>query len=177
MSVGTALSEFAKRKILSAPLVIAPTLDDALDAGDTPPPDTPTLLGWVDTRDILEAFTRFLDDTLAEDGRVLPTRMLELMTLLEKVGPSFASLPLVRVRGGGDRELVYQASADATSLLDAVRDSFLHSEGKGEGGGGAPRPPPPPPPPPPPASSTGSPCSTLAAPSWPSRPSWTCCVF
>ena len=49
MTVGRALEELAARKILSAPLVAAPDLEDALDAGDTPPPDTPQLLGWIDT--------------------------------------------------------------------------------------------------------------------------------
>lgn len=136
MTVGHALSEFAKRKILSAPIVVAPCLDDALDAGDSPPPDTPSFLGWIDTRDILAAFLRHLDDTLAEEGKVLPTRMLELMTLLEKAGPAFAATPLVRVRGGTDRELVYQAFA-STSVLEAMANSFLHGheDGGGEGDG------------------------------------------
>ena len=147
MTVGRALEEFAKRKILSAPVVVAPSLDDALDAGDTPPHDTPSLLGWIDTRDILAAFLRHLDDTLTEDNKVLPTRMLELMTLLEKAGPAFAATPLVRVRGGADRELVYQAFA-STSVLEAMINSFLHGHavedgvgGGGDGGGTEGRPP------------------------------------
>jgi CBS domain-containing protein len=161
MTVGRALEELAARKILSAPLVAAPDLEDALDAGDTPPPDTPQLLGWIDTGagegwgwrreadaavaappcalliysagDILRAFLRHLDDALADAGAPLPSRMLELMTLLEREGGPFSRKSLITLREGADRELVFQAAAGA-SLLDAIKDSFLHEEEAGKKG-------------------------------------------
>lgn len=170
MTIGRCLEEFAKRKILSAPLVIEPGLeDDALDeagggvslaeeGGAAVPEAEPVLLGWIDTSDILNAFLRHLDDHLAEEAlaattataeggggeggaggeskkeikrkKELPTRMLELMTLLEKLGPSFASRTLITVSGGKDRALVFSATANS-SLLEAMRDLFLPSKGGG----------------------------------------------
>ena len=85
---------------------------------------TPQLLGWIDTADILRAFFRHLDTHLAADKKPLPTRMLELMTLLERVGPGFAARPLVTVNDGGDRALLYQAGPQH-SLLGVIRDQFL----------------------------------------------------
>jgi CBS domain-containing protein len=171
MTIGRCLEEFAKRKILSAPLVIEPTLeDDALDeagggvslaeeGGAAVPEAAPTLLGWIDTGDILRSFLQHLEDHLAEEARAaategeggggvaagggsgggaekkekvekkkkeLPTRMLELMTLLEKLGPSFAARKLITVSGGKDRALVFSATA-SSSLLEAMRDLFLPS--------------------------------------------------
>lgn len=125
---------FQAKRILSAPLVVAPDLEDltegGLDGGGGAFSDegaaaaTPQLLGWVDTADILRAFLAHLDAHLAAEGRPLPTRMLELMTLLEKVGPGFAARPLVTVADGGDRALVYEAGP-AHSLLAVMRDQFL----------------------------------------------------
>lgn len=40
----------ARRKVLSAPLVVAPALEDL---GSDDPPDGPSLLGWVDVADVL----------------------------------------------------------------------------------------------------------------------------
>lgn len=186
MTVSRCLEEFAKRKILSAPLVIEPALeDDALDeagagislaeeGGAALPEPAPTLLGWLDTGDLLSAFLQHLEDHLASDEapvpsssssaaaavegegggagggtgennnkkkkkRELPTRMLELMTLLEKLGPSFAAKKLITVSGGQDRALVFSATA-GSSLLEAMRDLFLPASNgdDNEGGGGKP---------------------------------------
>lgn len=194
MTVGRCLEEFAKRKILSAPLVIEPGLeDDALDesgggvslaeeGGAALAETAPALLGWLDTGDILSAFLSHLEDHLAEEEapssssaaataaegeggaagaggagasgeeagnknkrkkRELPTRMLELMTLLEKLGPGFAARKLITVSGGKDRALVFSATANS-SLLEAMRDLFLPTSGgddnEGGGGGGKPSP-------------------------------------
>ena len=191
MTIGRCLEEFAKRKILSAPLVIDPGLeDDALDeagggvslaeeGGAAVPEAAPTLLGWIDTGDILSSFLDHLENHLASEEapspspssssaaaaaaaaaataaegeggggagennrtreearkkkkRELPTRMLELMTLLEKLGPGFASRTLITVSGGRDRALVFSATA-GSSLLEAMRDLFLPS-GDGDKGG------------------------------------------
>ena len=185
MTIGRCLEEFAKRKILSAPLVIEPQLDDILDeagggvslaeeGGAAVPEAAPTLLGWIDTGDILSSFLSHLEDHLAEEAssatatatatmaaaeggssgggggtaaaggdgatakkkkRELPTRMLELMTLLEKLGPGFASRTLITVSGGKDRALVFSATA-GSSLLEAMRDLFLPSKADDDGGGG-----------------------------------------
>jgi len=176
MTIGRCLEEFAKRKILSAPLVIEAGLeDDALDeagggvslaeeGGAAVPEAAPTLLGWIDTGDILSAFLTHLEDFLADEDaataaategagggegggekketrkkkRELPTRMLELMTLLEKLGPGFAARTLITVSGGKDRALVFAATANS-SLLEAMRTLFLPPPSKnddGNNGGG-----------------------------------------
>ena len=167
MTIGRCLEEFAKRRILSAPLVIEPGLeDDALDeagggvslaeeGGAAVPEAAPTLLGWIDTGDILSSFLSHLEDHLAEEAasaaaaegereggaaerkkevqkKEIPTRMLELMTLLEKLGPGFAARTLITVSGGKDRALVFSATANS-SLLEAMRDLFLPSGDKNEG--------------------------------------------
>ena len=170
MTIGRCLEEFAKRKILSAPLVIEPQLeDDALDeagggvslaeeGGAAVPEAAPTLLGWIDTGDILSAFLAHLEDFLADEDaaaaasegggggeggggekkekekkkkRELPTRMLELMTLLEKLGPGFAARTLITVSGGKDRALVFAATANS-SLLEAMRTLFLPPPSKND---------------------------------------------
>jgi CBS domain-containing protein len=112
---------------------VSPDLEDleggGLEGGLRDPEEleaasTPQLLGWIDTSDILRAFFAHLDAHLAAERRALPTRMLELMTLLEKVGPAFASRPLITVTDCGDRALIYQAGP-THSLLGVVRDQFL----------------------------------------------------
>ena len=131
------LQSFQAKRILSAPLVVSPDLEDLVgdpDEGDGGAASTPQLLGWIDTSDILRAFLSHLDAHLAAEGKSLPTRMLELMTLLEKVGPGFAARPLVTVADGGDRALLYQAGP-GHALLDVMRDQFL-----GGRGGAAPAP-------------------------------------
>ena len=139
---------FQAKRILSAPLVVSPDLEDLEEAGldgggGLADPDateaafTPQLLGWVDTSDILRAFLSHLDSHLASTEAthrppLAEMRMLELMQLLEKVGPGFAARPLVTVNDGGDRALLYQAGPQH-SLLEVMRDQFL---GGSRGGGG-----------------------------------------
>ena len=49
------LQELAKHRILSAPLVITPDLEDVQDMPLRDPDANPTLVGWVDIPDILTA--------------------------------------------------------------------------------------------------------------------------
>ncbi|GAB4822523.1 hypothetical protein N2152v2_009569 [Parachlorella kessleri] len=106
----------AKHEILSAPMVVAPDLEEIGD-GNT----SPSLLGWIDVADILRAFLTFLQ----RSGKPLPTKMLALMTVLEKEGPEFAEKLLVTVRGVEDRGLVWQTEGSSTSLMSAIREMFL----------------------------------------------------
>eukprot|EP00882_Tetradesmus_deserticola_P002217 GHRQ01002369.1.p1 GENE.GHRQ01002369.1~~GHRQ01002369.1.p1 ORF type:complete len:201 (+),score=44.80 GHRQ01002369.1:209-811(+) len=118
-TVAEALKTLARHKILSAPLVVSPGLEDveSLSPGES----APQLLGWLDVKDIVKAFLAFLHE---HKGPSLPTNMLALMTELEKHGPRFASKMLITVLGSEDRGLVYQTDTDA-SVLTAIRDMFL----------------------------------------------------
>lgn len=122
LTIGDALKKLAKHKILSAPMVMEPGIEE-ISNGD----QSPQLLGWIDISDILRAFL----DHLQQAG-TLPTNMLSLMTALEKEGPLFADKLLVTVRGVEDRGLVYQAEGSSTSLLTALRELFLRPSPGGE---------------------------------------------
>lgn len=116
-TVSRALEELAIHQILSAPVIVAPGLEDMEEEGDS---WDPTLLGWLDVRDILAAFVQHVEQTTPE----LPTRMLQLMGLLEREGRTFAQKTLVTLASCNDRGLVYQANC-STTLLEAIRGSFL----------------------------------------------------
>ncbi|KAL4421528.1 hypothetical protein ABPG75_010819 [Micractinium tetrahymenae] len=116
-TVGDALKTLAKSEILSAPMVIAPDIEEVAGGGEM----SPQLLGWIDVADILRAFLQHLHDA----GHQLPTQMLALMNLLEKQGPAFSDRLLVTIRGVEDRGLVYQTEGASTSLMDAIRNVFL----------------------------------------------------
>lgn len=120
-TIGEALKALAKRKVLSAPLVISPALED-LSTGETP--FGPTLLGWIDVSDVL----RGLISHLQEKHKTLPSNMLQLMSELETEGKSFSRKPLITLTGSSDRRLVYTGEASAT-LMQTIREQFL-------GGGG-----------------------------------------
>ncbi|KAK9818373.1 hypothetical protein WJX72_011551 [[Myrmecia] bisecta] len=128
-TVSTALKELALNNILSAPLVVAPDLEDLVDPDSSNADQyaAPSLLGWVDVHDILRAFLRHLE----EGEKPIPTKMLQLMTILEHEGPRFANKPLVTIMGGYDKGLVYQANS-SSSLLETIRDMFLKQSGPGE---------------------------------------------
>eukprot|EP00891_Asterochloris_glomerata_P005954 jgi/Astpho2/5954/Aster-x0699 len=113
----TRVQELAIHQILSAPVIVAPGLEDMEEEGDS---WDPTLLGWLDVRDILAAFVQHVEQTTPE----LPTRMLQLMGLLEREGRTFAQKTLVTLASCNDRGLVYQANC-STTLLEAIRGSFL----------------------------------------------------
>ncbi|KAI3429675.1 hypothetical protein D9Q98_005760 [Chlorella vulgaris] len=115
-TVGEALKTLSQHKILSAPMVISPDIEE-VQGGEM----SPQLLGWIDVADVLRAFLQHLNDA----GHQLPTQMLALMNLLEKEGPVFSDRLLVTIRGVEDRGLVYQAEGGSTSLLDAIRNYFL----------------------------------------------------
>lgn len=51
----TRVQELAIHQILSAPVIVAPGLEDMEEEGDS---WDPTLLGWLDVRDILAAFVQ-----------------------------------------------------------------------------------------------------------------------
>lgn len=119
MSVRTGLLTLAKHQILSAPLVLSPDLED-LNAGDM----SPSLLGWLDVSDILRALIAHLE----RHHFPVPTKMLALMTLLEKEAPQWAdSTTLVTISGGEDKGLVYQTEASSTSVATAIREVFLQT--------------------------------------------------
>lgn len=116
-TISDALKSMSKSQILSAPMVIAPDIEEVAGGGEM----SPQLLGWIDVADILRAFLQHLHDA----GHKLPTQMLALMNLLEKEGPVFSDRLLVTIRGVEDRGLVFQAEGASTTLLDAIRNVFL----------------------------------------------------
>jgi len=130
-TIGDALNLLARRRILSAPLVVNPATaaDDDEDAGggreeqegDEGEGRPPSLLGWVGLREVVLALREHLEAAAARSGRPLPTHMLALMTALRAETPKFLQRPLVALRDAGDSGLVYQADGGAP-LLDAVRD-------------------------------------------------------
>eukprot|EP00195_Chlamydomonas_chlamydogama_P014669 CAMPEP_0202900886 /NCGR_PEP_ID=MMETSP1392-20130828/12091_1 /ASSEMBLY_ACC=CAM_ASM_000868 /TAXON_ID=225041 /ORGANISM="Chlamydomonas chlamydogama, Strain SAG 11-48b" /LENGTH=388 /DNA_ID=CAMNT_0049587343 /DNA_START=36 /DNA_END=1199 /DNA_ORIENTATION=- len=118
-SVSDALQTLAKRKVLSAPVVVAPGLEDL----ERLEPDAtgPSLLGWVDVRDVMHG----LLSHLKEKHEKLPTNMLLLMTELEKEAKTFSKKLLITLKSQEDRGLVYHTEADA-SILQTIKGSFLN---------------------------------------------------
>jgi len=121
----------ARRKVLSAPLVVAPALEDL---GGEDPPEGPSLLGWIDIADML----RGLLSHLRAKHRKLPTNMLQLMTELETEGKVFSYKPLVTLHGGEDRSLLYSSEA-GEPLLAVLREQFLGGGGACQGANAIPR--------------------------------------
>ena len=194
------VQELAEHQILSAPVIVAPGLEDMeKEEGDS---WDPTLLGWLDVRDILAAFVQrecagaccyrrcrpllqcahhasqgtshilclamgqgtcgkdplpsclctggsravgqspmphfgqshpctarcraahqaplLVPSDVEQTTPELPTRMLQLMSLLEREGRTFAQKTLVTLASCNDRGLVFQANC-STTLLGAIR--------------------------------------------------------
>ncbi|KAK9845507.1 hypothetical protein WJX81_008164 [Elliptochloris bilobata] len=123
-NVGKAMQEFNRARVLSAPIVISPDLEDLEE--ETVPEErdsTPSLLGWLDVSDLVEALIKHLESRLPE-GQKLPTKMLALMKLLEAEGPGFAKKELITLTGGQDKDLIYQAHT-GTTVLDTLREHYL----------------------------------------------------
>eukprot|EP00884_Botryococcus_braunii_P011192 jgi/Botrbrau1/20073/Bobra.200_1s0077.1 len=118
--VGLVVQDLAKHKILSAPIVVAPGLEDVLD---TPSQEVANeaLVGWLDIKDVLDSLLRFLGESTR--GK-LDLPMLALMQLLDKEGSQFLDKMVITVAGGGDRQLVYKAN-DSASILDTIQNQFL----------------------------------------------------
>lgn len=93
-TIAEALETLADKHLLSAPIVVDPDIEDSggmvLD-GSAPP----TLIGWLDLKDIVAALLNFIDSKNTEHE--LPTMMLSLMSDLEKVGGQFVNSRLVSV--------------------------------------------------------------------------------
>lgn len=123
-SIGQALKALAKRKVLSAPLVVSPGLEDARESGDEPA--APALLGWIDVFDLLKGLLTHLKDK----HKKLPTNMLLLMGELESEGKHYAGKTLVTLHGTEDRGLIYQGDISA-SLMDTIKTIFLSGAGTG----------------------------------------------
>jgi len=122
MSIAQALKTLSRHHILSAPLLLSPDyLEEGVDAPST-------LLGWIDISDIL----RGLLDHLNHTHNPIPTKMLALMTALEKEGPKFAERTLITIKSSDDRGLIYQADGSTTTLASAVKDVFLKPVAGGE---------------------------------------------
>ena len=167
-SVGHALQMLGRHRILSAPMVIKPGLED-VETGEFDVERGPTLVDWydlyaglnphqlpfaaplttldcldrVDINDILREFLAQLRSKV----NPLPSSMLQLMSLLEKVplflqqrpvshpvslngsctlqeGPTFTDKSLITIVGNVDHGLVFQPDA-GTSVLAAVKEMFL----------------------------------------------------
>ncbi|KAL6783677.1 hypothetical protein ACKKBF_B05405 [Auxenochlorella protothecoides x Auxenochlorella symbiontica] len=125
LSIGDAMQILAKRGILSAPIVLEPDLEEM---GGLPEERelSPQLLGWLDVSDILRAFL----DHLKRGGDLVPSKMLALMSAIEKAAPSFISRMLITIPSIEDRNLLYASEAGTTPLSSTIRDLFLRpSEG------------------------------------------------
>ena len=92
-TVAEALVTLADNRLLSAPIVVEPEIEDGGGAMDID--GAPTLFGWLDIRDIVTALLNFVESKNTEHK--LPTMMLSLMSDLEKVGGEFATTRLVSV--------------------------------------------------------------------------------
>jgi len=125
MTVGQGLKMLAKHKILSAPLIMSPGLED-LEGEGAADPQGPTLIGWVDIADIL----RGLLHQLHQKHPRLPANMLLLMTELGHEGKAFTGRTLVSLTGGDDKSLVYEGEAGAP-LLHTIRAFYLNNSGSG----------------------------------------------
>ncbi|KAJ9534800.1 hypothetical protein QJQ45_017234, partial [Haematococcus lacustris] len=125
-TVASALKVLAAHRILSAPMVVSPGLEDMEEMGDGEATPGPSLIGWVDITDILRSL---LDQLHTKRGAALPTAMLALMSDLESVSPAFSSRSLISLKGGEDKSLVYQGEMGAP-LLATIRDCFLNNAGQ-----------------------------------------------
>lgn len=123
--VGDAIKVLAKQHVLSAPLIIAPGLEDVESLGGASA--GPSLIGWIDVHDIMSAFLRHLHDKKQK----LPTSMLLLMSELDAEGPHFTEKMLITITSGEDRGLLYQTDAE-TSLATTLRDFFLSKRDSGQ---------------------------------------------
>ncbi|GAX84672.1 hypothetical protein CEUSTIGMA_g12093.t1 [Chlamydomonas eustigma] len=121
-TISVALKALSKRKILSAPLVVSPSLEDL--ATDNDSVTSPVLVGWVDITTVL---TGLISHLKGKNGGMLPHNMLRLMKELESEGTVYAKSPLITLSGGEDRSLLYcsEAGADWAPLKDTIRDQYL----------------------------------------------------
>jgi len=111
----------AENRILSAPMVLLPDIEDGGDLETTA-----QLLGWVDVGDIMKALLSHLSSN--DD---IPSAMLALMTSLENEGPVFASKTLVTVPVAEDRGLLFEGDSDSISVMTAIREVFVkYRDGK-----------------------------------------------
>jgi CBS domain-containing protein len=139
-TVGDALYLLARRRILSAPLVVDPAValedeereraeelgfgaDDDDAAANATANRPPALLGWLGLREVVQALHEHLAQAAEHSGKPLPTGMLALMTALHAESPKFLQKRLVTLRDADDSALVYQADQTAP-LLTVVRDVF-----------------------------------------------------
>jgi CBS domain-containing protein len=74
-TVAEALVTLADKRLLSAPIVVEPEIEDD---GGMDVDGAPTLIGWLDIRDIVTALLNFVESKNAEHQ--LPTMMLSLMS-------------------------------------------------------------------------------------------------
>mmetsp|Transcript_12886 Transcript_12886/g.22736 ORF Transcript_12886/g.22736 Transcript_12886/m.22736 type:complete len:376 (+) Transcript_12886:56-1183(+) len=123
-TVSAALKVLSQHHILSAPLVMTANLEDLESGMDREETIRDTLLGWIDIHDLLVA----LLDHMKKDGQQLPTQMLALMSALDKAQHTFMSRPLITLKSGEDKSLVYETEVDS-SLLTTIQDSFLGRNG------------------------------------------------
>jgi 5'-AMP-activated protein kinase regulatory gamma subunit len=123
-TVGEALATLAESKCLSAPILLEPDIEDSLDVDATP-----TLIGWLDLKDILAALMAFIESQ--NDERQLPTMMLSLMAELEKRGQDFLNRSLVCVPVREDRKLLPKDDAPETSLMTLIRECFIETAEEG----------------------------------------------
>ena len=91
-TIAEALETLANKHLLSAPIVVDPEIEDGGGLDGSAPP---TLIGWLDLKDIVAALLNFIDSKNTEHK--LPTMMLSLMSDLEKVGGQFVNSRLVSV--------------------------------------------------------------------------------
>jgi len=74
-TIAQALVTLADKRLLWAPIVVEPDIEDG---GGMDVDGAPTLIGWLDIRDIVTALLSFVESKNAEHR--LPTMMLSLMS-------------------------------------------------------------------------------------------------
>lgn len=123
-TIAEALETLADEHLLSAPIVVDPDVEDNGTGMDIDA--TPTLIGWLDLKDILASLLAFIDSKNTE--KKLPTMMLSLMSSLEKAGSEFLNKLLVSVPCREDRKLLPIDDAPSTSLMTIIRGCFIEPE-------------------------------------------------
>jgi 5'-AMP-activated protein kinase, regulatory gamma subunit len=120
ITVGDALQTLANHRVLSAPMVLEPDLEDMMGEGV----GSTQVIGWVDAQGILAAFLAHL--RRRQESQEAPVGMAALMMALELEGPIFAEKPLITILSQEDREYLYAGDSTTTTVADAICTHFLH---------------------------------------------------
>lgn len=117
-TVGQALQTLSDNRILSAPVVLEPEIEDVIGDGM----DCSTqVIGWIDAQGILWALLEHLRQT-----QEVSMEMMQLMMDLESEGSAFANKKLITIMSNEDREFLFDRDSTSISIADAISSLFFH---------------------------------------------------